>query len=95
MENEQLLKKLQMVVSCLVSQIEALGIMIDHKTGELNHGALGLTIGTHNVGYCVMQIDVLLEIRQRFQRELAELNQNYESHINLWADGLLNSMDVT
>lgn len=95
MENKQLLAKLQMVVSCLTSQIEALGIMIDSKTKELNHGALGLTIGTHDVEHCVKQIDELLRIRERHRRELATLNENREGYLNTWADGLLNSMDVT
>ncbi len=95
MDNPALLKKMQMIVRCLTSQIEALGMMIDHVTHETNHGTLGLTIGTHDIEHCVRQIDELLETRERLKRKLAKANQNYEGYLDIWSDGLLNSMDVT
>jgi len=92
MTEDQLLEKLRRVVRRLIVQNESLGMQIDSKTRELNHGAIGLTIGTHDIPSSIKQIDELMSMRERMRRQLAELNDNRLGYINMWADAILVSM---
>jgi len=92
MTEDQLLEKLRRVVRGLIAQNESLGLLIDSKTRETNHGAIGLTIGTHDISSSIKQIDELMAMRERLRRQLAELNDNRLGYIEMWADALLKSM---
>ena len=89
---ELLLEKMRNIVGYLSSQTETLGILIDSKTGVVNHGTQGLTYGTHDVENCLKQIEELLNVRGHMRIELAKLQGTLSHYANARADNIMASI---
>lgn len=87
----QLVHTLNRVIGVLSIQIELLGIKIDSKTGQANHGVYGYTRSLNTVESCLEQIDLMIETRERHRRQLAKLDNNLNDYAETLADGLLKS----
>lgn len=97
MLSEQLtLEKLRNVVSYLCRETEMLGVEIDQLTREPNHGAQGLTYGTHDIESCLKQIEELINVRAHMRIKLAVLQGTLLRYASVRADNFMASiMDET